>query len=114
MAGNGEPQGAQDGKLQAILDHWGKMAVGFVIALGVYSYQGDRQAMQNDMAGISARTGSNERSIGRLQDQKASREEVKELQAQFIREMSGTRTDIKEGFQLLRSDINQRFDMIKK
>ncbi len=111
MSENERPK--QD-KLQGILDHWGKMAVGFVIALGVYSYQGDRQAIQNDMAGLSARTGSNERSIGRLQDQKASREEVKELQAQFIREMSGTRTDIKDGFQLLRSDINQRFDMIKK
>ncbi len=111
MSENERPK--QD-KLQGILDHWGKMAAGFVIALGVYSYQGDRQAIQNDMAGLSARTGSNERSIGRLQDQKASREEVKELQAQFIREMSGTRTDIKDGFQLLRSDINQRFDMIKK
>ena len=109
-----ENERSRQDKLQGILDHWGKMAVGFVIALGVYSFQGDRQAIQNDMAGLSARTGASERSIGRLQDQKASREEVKELQAQFIREMSGTRTDIKEGFQLLRSDINQRFDMIKK
>lgn len=111
MSENEKPK--QD-KLQSILDHWGKMAVGFVIALGVYSYQGDRQAIQNDMAGLSARTGASERSIGRLQDQKASREEVKELQTQFIREMSGTRQDFKDGMQLLRNDIVQRLDLIKR
>jgi hypothetical protein len=111
MSENEKPK--QD-KLQSILDHWGKMAVGFVIALGVYSYQGDRQAIQNDMAGLSARTGAAERSIGRLQDQKASREEVKELQTQFLREMSGTRMDFKEGMQQVKLDIIQRLDMINK
>lgn len=111
MAGN---SGVPDSKLQTILDHWGKMAVGLVLTLGVYSYQGDRQAIQNDMAGLSARTGASERSIGRLQDQKASREEVKELQTQFIREMSGTRQDFKDGMQLLRNDIVQRLDLIKR
>jgi len=112
MSENEKPN-KQD-KLQVILDHWGKMAVGLVLTLGVYSYQGDRQAIQNDMAGLSARTGASERSIGRLQDQKASREEVKELQTQFIREMSGTRQDFKDGMQLLRNDIVQRLDLIKR
>lgn len=101
-------------RLQVILDHWGKMAVGLVLTLGIYSYQGDRQAIQNDMAGLSARTGASERSIGRLQDQKASREEVKELQTQFIREMSGTRMDFKEGMQQVKLDIIQRLDMMNK
>jgi len=112
MAENEKP--SKQDKLQVILDHWGKMAVGLVLTLGVYSYQGDRQAIQNDMAGLSARTGASERSIGRLQDQKASREEVKELQTQFIREMSGTRQDFKDGMQLLRNDIVQRLDLIKR
>ena len=103
----------QVNKLSLLIEKFGVWALGALVLLTVFVYQQDKAQTAADLAATKASIVSLERSIGRLQEGKASRAELKELQESFLREIVGTRQDMKDGFAIIRSDLAQRMDMIK-
>lgn len=101
-------------KINTLVEKFGGWAFLTLIILVSFVYQQDRAATSAEISAVNARVVAAERSIGRLQEGKASRAELKELQETFLREIVGTRQDMKEGFQIIRSDIAQRMEMIKQ
>jgi len=104
---------SETSKINLLIEKFGGWAAVTLIVLVSFMYQQDRASMKAELASTNARIVSAERSIGRLQEGKASRAELKELQESFLREIVGTRQDMKEGFQIIRSDIAQRMEMMK-
>lgn len=94
-----------EGKLQTLLEKFGGWAALALLSCILFIYQ-------NDKADIQARTASNERAIGRLQDGKASKAELKELKEVFLREQQTTRQDFKDSINTLKNDIIQRIDLV--
>ena len=80
------PAPPSEGKLQALIEKWGGWCAMMLLALIIYQYQTDKAYMQESIAAANARIGSTERAVGRVQDSKANREEVKALQEQWLRE----------------------------
>lgn len=103
----------QTSKLNILIEKFGGWAAVTLIILVSFMYQQDRASTSSEIAAVNARVVSAERSIGRLQEGKASRAELKELQETFLREIVGTRQDMKEGFSIIRSDIAQRMELLK-
>lgn len=101
-------------KINLLIEKFGGWAALTLIVLISFMYQQDRASTAAELAATNARIVSVEQSVGRLQEVKASRVELKELQESFLREIVGTRQDMKEGFQIIRSDLAQRMDMIKR
>lgn len=108
------PAPPSEGKLQALIEKWGGWCAMMLLALIIYQYQTDKAYMQESIAAANARIGSTERAIGRVQDSKANREEVKALQEQWLRETQALRQDIKDGMSVLRSDLAARLDLSSK
>lgn len=100
-----------DGKLQQLIEKFGGWAFIAILTMGVYMYQGDKANMQESMAAVNARVTSSERAIGRLQDGKASREELKNSQEASLRELQGLRADMKDLMSTMRSDMAARLEL---
>lgn len=100
-------------KINSYVEKFGGWVGLALLTLVVFMYQQDRATTSASIAAVDARVATAERSIGRLQEGKASRAELKELQETFLREIVGTRQDMKEGFSIIRSDIAQRMELLK-
>ena len=100
-----------EGKLQALIEKFGGWAFMIILTMGVYMYQGDKANMQENMAAVNARVTTSEKAIGRLQDQKASRAELKESQEASVRELQGLRQDVKDMISVMRSDMSARVEL---
>lgn len=103
-----------EGKLHALIEKFGGWAALMLLSLIIYQYQTDKAYMQESIAAANARIGASERAIGRVQDTKASREEVKALNEQWLRDMQGLKSDFKDGISLLRNDLAARLDLSSK
>lgn len=100
------------GKLQELIEKWGAKSAALLLALCVFIYQQDRGQLIADNKALSARTAANERAIGRLQEGKASREELKAAIETIQRDNQRSRDDIKETIGTLRSDLISRMDIL--
>lgn len=103
-----------DGKLQQLIEKFGGWAFIAILTMGVYMYQGDKANMQESMVAVNSRVTTSERAIGRLQDQKASRAELKESQEASVRELQGLRQDMKDMMSVMRSDLAARVELSKR
>lgn len=108
------PVQANDNKLQELISKFGGFAGIALISLTAFMYQADRASTKNEIAGLEKNIATNVRAISRLQDNKASRAELKELQEAWLRESQTSRQDYKEQVNTLRNDIIQRLDIINK
>lgn len=97
-----------EGKLQTLIERFGGWTFGALCAVMIFTYQSDKAATQQTIAGLEKNIATNQRAISRLQEGKVSREEFKSVQEQWIRETIGLREDIREGLKTLRSDLAQR------
>lgn len=100
------------GKLQGLIEKWGGWSAMILLSLVVFVYQSDRTQLVSDNKALSARTAANERAIGRLQEGKASREELRSAIDTVSKDNAMFRQDFKEGLGQLRSDLVQRMDFI--
>lgn len=103
-----------EGKLQALLEKFGGWVILALLSLILYQYQTDKAYMQGSIAAANARIGATERAISRVQDVKVNRDELKAMQDQWLRDVQGLRSDIKEGLALLRNDLAARLDLTSK
>lgn len=102
----------ENGKLQTMIEKWGVKSAALLLVLVVFVYQQDRAQHMADNKALSARTAANERAIGRLQEGKASREELKAAMDSISKDNQRSRDDIKEIVSTLRSDLIQRMDLL--
>lgn len=109
-----QSKGHGEGKLQQLIEKFGGWAFMIILTMGVYMYQGDKANMQENMAAVNARVTSTERSIGRLQDGKASREELKSSQEASLRELQGLRADMKDLMATMRNDMAARLELTRQ
>ncbi len=100
-------------RINSYIEKFGGWVGLMLLTLVIFMYQQDRAATAADIQATNARVTASERSIGRLQEGKASRAELKELQETFLREIVGTRQDMRDGFAIIRSDIAQRMEFVK-
>lgn len=98
--------------LQGLIAKWGGWSAMILLSLVVFVYQSDRTQLIADNKALSARTAANERAIGRLQEGKASREELRSAIDAVSKDNAMFRQDFKEGLGQLRSDLVQRMDFI--
>lgn len=105
-------QNEEGGKLQQLIEKWGAKSAMLLLALCLFVYQQDRSALIADNKALAARTSANERAIGRLQEGKASREELKAAMETIARDNQRSRDDIKDIIVTLRSDLVQRMDIL--
>lgn len=103
-----------EGKLQGLIEKFGGWAFMIILTMGVYMYQGDKANMQENQAATNARVTSTERAIGRLQDGKASREELKNSQEASLRELQGLRADMKDLMATMRNDMAARLELTRQ
>lgn len=103
-----------DGKLQLLIEKFGGWAFMVILTMGVYMYQGDKSSMQESMAAVNVRVTTSERAIGRLQDGKASREELKSSQEASLRELQGLRADMKDLMTTMRNDMAARLELTRQ
>lgn len=111
MAGAGTPNNG-DNKLQILIEKWGAKSAMLLLALCAFIYQQDRAALITDNKALAARTAANERAIGRLQEGKASREELKAAIEAIQRDNMRSNSDIKDAIVTLKSDLVQRMDLL--
>jgi hypothetical protein len=104
----------EGGKLQELIQKFGGWAGVALISLAAFMYQGDKASTQQAIEGLEKNIATNQRAISRLQDGKASRAELKELQEAWLRESQSSRQDYKDQMNILRNDIIQRLDIINK
>lgn len=95
-------------KLSILIEKFGGWAIVAIISMLVWFYNTGQQENIRRYEQVTVKVQENTRAIGKLQDSKASRAELKELQESFLRETQGLRQDFKEGFSILRSDIAVR------
>lgn len=98
------------GKLQQLLDRFGGWTALGLLSLALWTYQQDKVNAERKFTNIDNRFVSTEVAISRLNDGKVSREELKSVQEQWIRETQGLRQDIKESLNTIRSDLSQRLE----
>lgn len=103
-----------DNKLSQLIEKWGYIAGVIIVSLCLYMYQGDKANLQENMIATNARVTVTERAISRLQDGKASREELKTSQEASLRELQGLRQDMKDMMSVMRSDYQSRLDYNNK
>lgn len=108
----GTPSNESGGKLQELIEKWGAKSAVLLLALCVFIYQQDRAQLMADNKALAARTSANERAIGRLQEGKASREELKAAMETIARDNQRSRDDFKEIIGTLRSDLISRMDIL--
>lgn len=101
-----------EGKLQEYIERWGAKSAMLLVALCLFIYQQDRSSLIADNKALSARTSANERAIGRLQEGKASREELKAAMETIARDNQRSRDDMKDIIGTLRADLVQRMDIL--
>lgn len=112
-----------DGKLQELIQKWGAKSAGLLLILCCFIYSQDRAQMITDIKAsearvlsdnkaLAARVSASERAIGRVQDGKASREELKAVVETITRDNQRTKDDIKETILTLKSDLIQRMDIL--
>lgn len=97
-----------NGKLNQLIEKFGGWAAVTMIAMAAWFYNTGQAENLRRYDSVVAITTEHTRAISRLQDSKASRAELKELQESFLRETQGLRQDFKEGFSILRADISVR------
>lgn len=100
-----------DGKLQQLIEKFGGWAFIAILTMSIYMYQGDKANIQENMVAVNSRITVSERAIVRLQDQKASRAELKESQEASVRELQGLRQDMKDMMSVMRSDMAARVEI---
>lgn len=105
-------ENTNNGKLNELMEKWGAKSAMLLLALCAFIYQQDRASLQSDNKALSARVSASERAIGRLQEGKASREEVRAMMETIRNDSARGREDFKEIIQTLRSDLIQRMDII--
>lgn len=110
MSAAGTPN--EGGKLQDLIEKWGAKSAMLLLALCLFVYQQDRSQLIADNKALAARTAANERAIGRLQEGKASREELKAAMETIQRDNQRSRDDFKEIIGTLRSDLVQRMELL--
>lgn len=98
----------ENGKLTQLIEKFGGWAAVAMITMAAWFYNTQQVENLRRYDAITAITTEHTRAISRLQDSKASRAELKELQESFLRETQGLRQDFKEGFSILRADISVR------
>lgn len=109
-----DPVKEENGKLQSLIEKWGLKSATLLMCLCLFVYQQDRSQLISENKALSARTAANERAIGRLQEGKASREELKAAVDGISRDNQRTKDDIKEVINVLRSDLVQRMELLTK
>jgi hypothetical protein len=102
----------ENGKLNGMIEKWGAKSAMLLLLLCVFVYQQDRGQAAADNKALAARTAANERAIGRLQEGKASREELKAAMDSISRDNQRSRDDIKEIVSTLKNDLIQRMDLL--
>lgn len=103
---------SENGKLQELINKWGSKSAWLLVVLCTWIYQQDRGQMIADNKALSARMAAGERAIGRLQEGKASREELKSALESIQRDNIRSRDDLKDSMNTLRNDLVQRMDLI--
>ena len=99
---------SESSKLDQMIGKFGGWAAIAIVSMLVWFYNTGQQENMRRYDTVQATVQDHTRAIGKLQDSKASRAELKELQESFLRETQGLRQDFKEGFSILRSDIAVR------
>ena len=85
-----------EGKLQQLIEKFGGWAAIALISLAAFTYNGDKANTQAQIASIEKNIATTNRAIARLQEGKVSKEELKNVQEQWIRETTGLRQDIRD------------------
>lgn len=109
-----EPNKNENGKLQSLIEKFGAKVGLLLLALVCYMYQTDRAYTQAQIKTLDAMIKSNQRAISRLNDGKASREELKSAIQAIAQNNDALKNDMKESLQVLRNDLVQRLDLINK
>lgn len=86
----------EGGKLQELIEKFGGWAAIALITLVGFMYQGDRANTQANIASLEKVVAAQGRAISRVQEGKVSKEELKNVQEQWIRETTGLRQDIRD------------------
>lgn len=94
-----------ESKLQELIQKLGGYAGIALITLACFMYQSDKTTMAATISGLEKSIASNQRAISRLQEGKVSREELKNVQEQWVREMQGMRQDLRDLAGVLRVDV---------
>lgn len=102
------PATVEASKLDQMISKFGGWAAIAIVSMLVWFYNTGQQENMRRYDTQQVTLQEHTRAIGKLQDSKASRAELKELQESFLRETQGLRQDFKEGFSILRSDIAVR------
>lgn len=108
----GQTNQNSEGRLQGLIEKFGAKAALLLLALLCYLYQTDRAYTQAQMTALDSMIKSNQRAISRLNDGKASREELKSAIDAIVQNNNSLKADLKETVQVLRNDLVQRIDMI--
>lgn len=85
-----------------------KKIQGFVEKMGVWMFLALVSMCIFQFNVIEKRISATERAVGRLHDGKVSKVELKEVQESFLRETQLLRQDVRDGFSVLRNDMNRR------
>lgn len=72
-----------------------------VISLCIFLFQG-----------LEGRVKNNEQAVGRLQEGKVSREELKDMQNSILREIGNSRNEFKNSIDVFRHDVSARLDLV--
>lgn len=104
----------ESSKLDQLIHKFGGWAAIAIVSMLVWFYNTGQQENMRRYDTQQVTLQEHTRAIGKLQDSKASRAELKELQETFLRETQGLRQDFKEGFSILRSDIAVRREFTGK
>jgi len=111
------------GKLQKLLEKWGTTVTVLLFTLSIFVYKQDKATLetaianvasqaQMDQKGLSTQINSNTRAISRLQEAKASREELKTAIESVSKDNAIFRQDVKDSINTLRNDLVQRMDIL--
>lgn len=111
---DGQTNQNSEGKLQVLIEKGAVKAAVLLLALICYMYQSDRANMQANMKALDYQIKANQRAISRLNDGKASREELKSAIQAIAQNNNALKSDMKDAIQVLRDDLVQRLDLINK
>lgn len=100
------------GKIEELMEKWGAKSAMLLLALCAFIYQQDRATLISDNKSLAARVQTLERHTARLQEGKASREELRDAIAQIARDNARGYDNMKEIIGTLRSDLVQRMDIL--
>lgn len=106
------PEKESNGKLQELIEKWGGWAALALISLVIFMYQSDRASTQATMNQLEKGIATNSRAINRLNEGKASREELKSAIESVSKDNAAFRQDFKDGMSTLRNDLVQRIDLV--